>query len=111
MCIAKLSRFQKQDIRRLAEALSLPEYYRCHQRTRCESLVALMILLRRLAYPNRWCDLVSLFGRTEPELSMIFNEVICCMFSNCLILHNLSKACSIFPVSNHLGCFPVDICF
>ena len=25
---------------------------------------ALMILLRRFAYPNRWCDLVSLFGRS-----------------------------------------------
>ena len=36
---------------------------------------ALLILLRRLAYPNRWCELVSLFGRAEPELSIIFNMV------------------------------------
>ena len=35
-----------------------------------------MILLRRLSYPNRWCDLVPIFGRTEPELSMAFDMVI-----------------------------------
>ena len=35
-----------------------------------------MIFLRRLAHPNRWCDLVDIFGRAEPELSTIFNIVI-----------------------------------
>ena len=34
-----------------------------------------LILLRRLSYPNRLYDLIPLFGRSEPELSMIFNEV------------------------------------
>ena len=34
-----------------------------------------MILLRRLAYPNRWSDLVPVFGRTVSELSLIFNKV------------------------------------
>ena len=32
-------------------------------------------MLQRLSYPSRWCDLVPLFGRTEPELSIIFNQV------------------------------------
>ena len=36
---------------------------------------ALLILLRRMSYPNRWYDLCPLFGRTEPELSIIFNMV------------------------------------
>ena len=31
----------------------------------------LLVLLRRLCYPNRWYDLVPLFGRIEPELSVI----------------------------------------
>ena len=35
-----------------------------------------MILLRCLSYPNRWYDLVPIFGRTEPELSMAFDMVI-----------------------------------
>lgn len=68
-------RFQKHDITRLKAALNLPPSYQCRQRTVCSSEEALLILLRRLAYPNRWCDLVGLFGRAEPELSMIFTEV------------------------------------
>ena len=36
---------------------------------------ALMVLLRPLAYPNRWCDLESTFGRSQFELSLIFNKV------------------------------------
>lgn len=36
---------------------------------------ALLILLRRLTYPNRLCDLCQLFRRPEPELSMIVHEV------------------------------------
>ena len=34
-----------------------------------------MILLRRLAYPNRWSDMVPVFGRTVSELSLIFNKI------------------------------------
>lgn len=34
-----------------------------------------MVMLRRLAYPNRLCDLVDIFGRAEPELSIVFNMV------------------------------------
>ncbi|XP_028415880.1 uncharacterized protein LOC114539446 [Dendronephthya gigantea] len=69
-------RFRKEDMKRLSEALLLPEYYRCHQRTMSTSMEALMILLRRLAYPNRWCDLSGIFGRPEPEMSLIFNEIV-----------------------------------
>ena len=32
-------------------------------------------MLRRLAYPNTRCDLVDIFGRAEPELSIAFNMV------------------------------------
>ena len=34
-----------------------------------------MVMLRRLAYPNRLCDLVDIFGRAEAELSIVFNMV------------------------------------
>ncbi|CAH3142181.1 unnamed protein product [Pocillopora meandrina] len=37
---------------------------------------ALMILLRRLAYPNQWSNLVPVFGRTVSELSLIFNKSV-----------------------------------
>ena len=69
-------RFQKHDMQRLLTALEIPECYICVQRTRATGTEALMILLRRLAYPARWCDLVPFFGRSESELSLIFNTVI-----------------------------------
>ncbi|XP_078378299.1 uncharacterized protein LOC144661419 isoform X1 [Oculina patagonica] len=61
---------------RLLDALEIPEYYICSQRTNATGMEALMILLGRLAYPNRWCDLVTIFGRTESELSLIFNKIV-----------------------------------
>ena len=59
----------------LFAALRIPEYYRAEQRTKASGMEALMILLRRLAYPNRWCDLVGIFGRSESQLSLIFKKV------------------------------------
>ena len=52
-----------------------PDDYQCEQGTKATGLEALLIMLRRLSFPNRWCDLVQLFGRAEPELSIIFNLV------------------------------------
>lgn len=70
-----LYRFLKSDLECLAVALQLPEKYRCVQGTVATSMEALLILLRRLVYPNRWCDLIPLFGRSESELSLICNVV------------------------------------
>ena len=81
-------RFQKRDMQRLCLALNLPEIYTCCQGTTATGLEALMIMLRRLAYPSRLYDLVTLFGRTEQEISGIFAEVI--SFNTCL-QHQRSK--------------------
>ena len=43
---------------------------------RVESTEALCILLNRLAYPCRYADMVPLFGRAPPQLSMIFNQTV-----------------------------------
>ena len=88
-------RFAKDDMSRLASALALPELYVCSQGTRATGMEALMVLLRRLAYPSRWCDLVSLFGRTEPELSMIFNTVSKCVHSLLCISEIIVHFCAI----------------
>lgn len=68
-------RFSKDDMARVSAALHLPDKYVCKQGTTTTGMEALMIMLRRLTYPNRLCDLVSLFGRTECELSLIFATV------------------------------------
>jgi hypothetical protein len=71
----RLTRFNKNDMSHLFAALRIPKYYRAEQRTKASGMEALMILLRRLAYPNRWCDLVGIFGRSESQLSVIFKKV------------------------------------
>ena len=68
--------FNKDDIPVLAEALELPETFACCQRTVAVMLYSLCLLLRRTAYPCRYSDLTSIFGRPVPELSMITNCVI-----------------------------------
>lgn len=71
-----IHKFQKEDMECLLQALELPAYYEHVQRTKCTGMEALMILLRRLVYPNRWSDLVPVFGRDEPQLVLIFNKLI-----------------------------------
>ncbi|CAH3170271.1 unnamed protein product [Porites evermanni] len=83
-CVA-MFRFQKCDMYRLLEALQIPECYICSQRTFVTGMEALMILLRRLTYPNRWCDLQAMFGRSESELSLIFHKVLNLGNRTCLI--------------------------
>lgn len=61
---------------RLLDALDIPENYICCQRTNAPGMETLMILFQRFAYPNRWCDLVSLFGRSASELSLIIHKVL-----------------------------------
>ncbi|CAB4023789.1 Hypothetical predicted protein, partial [Paramuricea clavata] len=71
----KMFRFEKYDIPRLRDALKIPDRYTCCQGTVVGGLEALLIMLRRLAYPNRLSDLTPIFARTEYELSLIFNTV------------------------------------
>ena len=58
-----LLRFSEHDLRVLHDALSIPAVYKCGSRTVAGGLEALLILLRRLTYPNRLCDLCQLFGQ------------------------------------------------
>lgn len=39
-------------------------------------LMGLCICLRRLAYPNRWCDLERMFGLSTSYISVICNYVM-----------------------------------
>ena len=76
-CIAKF-RFAKNDIVRLKNVLQLPNQIQCslYNDLKVDSTEALCIILRRLAYPCRYSDMIHEFGRPVPQLCMIFNEVI-----------------------------------
>ena len=70
-----MARFSKDDVHLLYNLLRVPEFYRCPNGTVVGGLESLLLLLRQLIYPNRLSDLCSLFGRPEPELSMIVHKV------------------------------------
>ena len=70
----------KDDIPILAEALGIPASFVCPQGTVCNGIEGLSILLKRLAYPCRYYDLIYTFARPVPELCMISNVVMDWMF-------------------------------
>ena len=69
-------RFGKNDLQLLLNNLQIPDEIVCSQRTVCDAMEGMCILLRRLAYPCRYTDMVSRFGRNPTELYLIFNSVL-----------------------------------
>ena len=51
-------RVKKNDITLLAEALEIPDKFVCNQRSICGGMEGLCILLKRLAYPCRYSDMM-----------------------------------------------------
>ncbi|KAL1444406.1 hypothetical protein MTO96_029883 [Rhipicephalus appendiculatus] len=69
-------RFEKEDIRKLRVALSIPETVVTAQRVPVPGDEALCITLRRLAYPNRLKDLEDFFGRHSSTISSLTTKVL-----------------------------------
>ena len=74
-CLAEF-RFRKSDIPVLKQVMGLPDSYTCKQGTVCHAIEGLFLLLRRLAYPCRYSDLIHRFGCPVPELCMITSHVM-----------------------------------
>ena len=75
-------RFEKQHIPLLQEVLQFPAMVDIPHATECSGLEALCILLKRFAYPVRYCDMVPMFGRSVPELCKITLYGINHVFNN-----------------------------
>jgi len=69
-------KLSKSELLRLHALLDLPDKIAVGGRLRVHSFEALLIVLRRLAYPCRRGDLVKQFGRSEEDISKIFNTTI-----------------------------------
>lgn len=69
-------RVAKDDLTILLNAFRIPATFRCPQGTVCNGMEGLCLLLKRLAYPCRYFDLISTFARPIPELCMITNTVL-----------------------------------
>ena len=68
--------FDSCECEAVMNALQIPASFKCSQGTVYSGLEALCLLLKRLAYPCRYFDLVSTFARPVPELCMIANTVL-----------------------------------
>ena len=75
-------RFSKNDLPDLLDVLDIPEKIICSQGTTCSGMEGLCILLKRLAYPCRYTDIVPRFGRNPTTLCLIFNEVLDIVYDN-----------------------------
>ena len=75
-------RVEKSDLPQLADALRIPQIFKCDQRSECDGMEGLCMLLRRLAYPCRYIDLIARFGRPVPEICMMTNKVLNFIFEN-----------------------------
>ena len=80
-CLADF-RVEKQDIPRLADALGIPMVIKCQQRSICDGVEGLCMLLRRFAYPCSLSDVIARFGRPVPVISMITKEVMNFIYEN-----------------------------
>ena len=67
-------RFTIDELQTLVSALNLPPTYTINRRT-VSSLLALAMLLRRLAYPARIADLIGEFGYDYTSISLIVNAL------------------------------------
>ncbi|XP_068690859.1 uncharacterized protein [Montipora foliosa] len=74
-CLAEF-RVKKRDLQILAKALQIPDTFTCYQRSVVSGMEGLCILLRRLAYPCRYSDIIPRFGLPVPVLSMVCNDVL-----------------------------------
>ena len=69
-------RVEKQNLPRLVAALQLPPVLRYEQRSICDDIEGLCMLLKRVTYPCRLCDMIPRFGRPVSVISLITNDVI-----------------------------------
>ena len=59
-------RVAKDDLAALRDALRIPASFTCPQGTVCDGMEGLCLLLKRLAYPCRYFDLIYTFARPVP---------------------------------------------
>ena len=71
-CLSEF-RFQKRDFTLLVEVMQIPDVITCYQRSVCSGLEALCIVLKRLAYPCHYANMIPRLARPVPMLCMINN--------------------------------------
>lgn len=115
-CVERF-RVDTTGIRRMADALGLPEEIRePRHRLVARRTEAMCILLRRLSYPARWADLEAEFGRSKAFLCAIFLHMIDLIderFAACMRLNPKALAPRLCEYSAAISAkgAPLDTCF
>ena len=69
-------RVQKNDLPSLVEALQIPATFYYQQRSVCDGMEGLCMVLKRISYPSRYTDMIPRLAKPVPVLSMITNTVV-----------------------------------
>ena len=76
MSLRVLQSFALEIERILKEVLQISDTLTCSQRSVCDGLEGLCVLLKRLSHPDRYGDVIHRFAKPVPVLSMITNQMI-----------------------------------
>ena len=74
--------FSKNHIYDLKETLNIPEEIMCYNIVRIDGVEALCAVLKRFAYPCRFIDMIQIFARPIPQLSIICNQMTNLIYEN-----------------------------
>jgi hypothetical protein len=88
-------RFDQDEMKQIVCKFPFPEVIITDKRDRVHLLEAFAIFGRRLAYPNRWCDLRKEFGQSTSALSRIFNHLLH------LIVSRVRSKVLFYPLDGH----------
>ena len=69
-CVSEF-RFEKENVYILEETLEITESIISCNGTKVDGIESLCIFLKRFAYPCRYSDMISRFGRSAPELCLV----------------------------------------
>ena len=69
-------RFSKSQLKHLNVVLRFPNKMTGHNRVAWTGLEGMLVMLRRLSYPNKLREMTEEFGRAKAALSLIFNEIL-----------------------------------
>ena len=79
-------RFTKEQIRDLIQRFGVPAEFVTVERTKSTAEEGMCVLLRRLAYPERWRSFVAMFGRSPSGLCNIFYFMLSFVHKMCGVL-------------------------
>ena len=79
-------RIFKDDNYQLGEVLVIPDIMKCPNGVLVDAMEAFGVLWKRFAYPCRFTDMVTQFGRPVPQLCLTTNRVMDYVFGKCSFL-------------------------